>query len=299
MKTSTQAARKDLSAGQYEPDEGVDQTLTSKAEFDQEDLSASQDKKAGYGSDGDPGKGADPAAWTKSMDHPAENLDLNRNFAESTKSAGSIGRKERVNLPDVQTQTFFSERREMSGDSVVIKSKRRTHSKEASSPLSLRQMCLFSLLGALIFASKMAMAPLANIEPVSLMVILLAVVFGWKGMWSVAVYVLLEYLTWGIGLWSICYIYIWPLLFACARLNQNVKQTYEWALFAGGFGLAFGALCTLPQLVLSGWSGAFSWWIAGIPFDLLHGAGNFVMVLLLFQPGKRLLEQLRRLYDRN
>jgi hypothetical protein len=33
-------------------------------------------------------------------------------------------------------------------------------------------------------------------------------------------------------------------------------------------------------------------WVSGIPFDLLHCGGNFVMALVLFRPLRRLMEKL-------
>ena len=37
---------------------------------------------------------------------------------------------------------------------------------------------------------------------------------------------------------------------------------------------------------------ALSWWLSGIPFDLLHCAGNFVLAALLFVPLRKLLDKL-------
>ena len=44
---------------------------------------------------------------------------------------------------------------------------------------SVREVALFAILGATTFAAKMAMSQFPNIEPVSLLVMLLAVCFGW------------------------------------------------------------------------------------------------------------------------
>ena len=33
----------------------------------------------------------------------------------------------------------------------------------------------------------------------------------------------------------------------------------------------------------------FAWWIAGIPFDLVHGISNLIIGLVLFRPAKRIL----------
>ena len=59
-------------------------------------------------------------------------------------------------------------------------------------------MALFGVLGALTFALQVAMAPLPNIEPVSLLVMIFAVVFGWKSLYPVYVFVVMEILFYGI-----------------------------------------------------------------------------------------------------
>ena len=73
----------------------------------------------------------------------------------------------------------------------------------AKSRLTLRQIALFGMLGALTFGAKVAMSSLPNIEPVSLLVMLFAVVFGWKALYPMYLYVLMEILLYGINLWNI------------------------------------------------------------------------------------------------
>lgn len=90
--------------------------------------------------------------------------------------------------------------------------------------LSTRELVLFSLLGAMTFAAKMAMAQFPNIEPVSLMVMLLAVCFGWRGLYAVYLYVFLEFAFWGLGLWNVNYLYVWLVLFAGARLLRRAES---------------------------------------------------------------------------
>ena len=161
-------------------------------------------------------------------------------------------------------------------------------------PLTLREVALFGILAALTFGLKVAMSFLPNIEPVSLMVMLYAVVFGRKGLYPIYLYVLMEILFYGIQLWNINYLYVWAILFVAARLMKGSESPLSWALLAGSFGLLFGALCA-PVYVFSGGVGfAVAWWVEGIPFDLLHCAGNFVMALVLFLPLKKLLTKLYR-----
>ena len=153
-------------------------------------------------------------------------------------------------------------------------------------------MALFGILAALTFAAKVAMSFLPNIEPVSLMVMLYAVVFGRKGLYPIYLYVIMEILFYGIQLWNINYLYVWAILFVTARLMKGSESPLSWALLAGAFGLLFGALCAPVYIFSGGVSFAVAWWVEGIPFDLLHCTGNFVMALVLFLPLRKLLERL-------
>lgn len=159
-----------------------------------------------------------------------------------------------------------------------------------------RKAALFGLLGGAMFAAKMAMAPWPNIEPVSLLVMLYAVCFGWQGLYAVCLYVLLEFALWGVGLWSACYLYVWPVLFCLARLLRRMGSPFGWAALSGCFGLLFGALCALVYWPVGGWAFALSWWVSGLPWDLVHGVGNFVIALVLFRPLRHLLTRLSRRY---
>ena len=154
--------------------------------------------------------------------------------------------------------------------------------KKKNIKITLRELTLFAILGALTFAMKVALIPLPNIEPVSLMVMLFSVTFGWKCIYPIYTYVAMEFILWGINTWSIMYLYIWLILAGIAWLCRNNTNRIIWAVISGIFGLLFGAFCTPVCLVMGGPAYAFSWWISGIPFDLVHCAGNFVIALILF-----------------
>ena len=158
--------------------------------------------------------------------------------------------------------------------------------------LPLGEVVLFGILGALTFALKFAMAGLPNIEPVSLLMMVFGVVFGLKALYPCYVYVAMEILTFGIGTWNINYLYIWAIIVVAAWLMRKTEQPLAWALLSGVFGLFFGAFCAPVDVVIGGWSYALSKWISGIPFDLLHGAGNFVLALIMYKPLRKLLEKL-------
>lgn len=157
--------------------------------------------------------------------------------------------------------------------------------------LTLREVVLFGVLAALTFGLKVAMSALPNIEPVSLMVMLFAVTFGWKGLYPMYLYVVMEILFYGIHLWNINYLYVWTVLLVAARLLRNMQHPLGWATVSGVFGLLFGALCGIVDVFIGGFGYAVAKWISGIPFDIAHCAGNFVIALILFCPLRKLLDK--------
>lgn len=153
-------------------------------------------------------------------------------------------------------------------------------------------MALFGVLGALTFALQVAMAPLPNIEPVSLLVMIFAVVFGWKSLYPVYVFVAMEILFYGISTWNIYYLYVWTVLALAAILMRKTESPLAWALLGGVFGLFFGALCGIVDIFIGGFAYAGAKWVSGIPFDLLHCGGNFGIALIMFKPLRNMMEKL-------
>lgn len=157
-----------------------------------------------------------------------------------------------------------------------------------------RRLVLCALLAALMAVLQAAMAFLPNIEPVSLLTLVYAQVFGWDVFYILYTFILLEGLVFGFHLWWVSYLYIWPL-WAAAVLwigGGRERSPLIWAAASGAFGLSFGALCALPYLAGGAWA-AFSYWMAGIPFDLLHCGGNFCLALILERPLRRTLGQMK------
>lgn len=162
----------------------------------------------------------------------------------------------------------------------------------AKTKLPLGEIALFGMLAALTFGAKVAMSGLANIEPVSLLVMVYAVVFGKKCLYPIYLYVLMEVLVYGLGTWNLNYLYIWAILALVAWLLKDMESPLGWALVSGVFGLLFGALCAPVDFLMGDIGYVISKWISGIPFDVAHCAGNFAMALVLFVPLRNLLSKL-------
>ena len=165
--------------------------------------------------------------------------------------------------------------------------------------ISIREIALFGILGALTFGLKFAMSWLPNIEPVSLLVMLFAVTFGIKCLFPIYVYVAMELLLFGIGDWSLMYLYLWALLALLAWCMRNVKDPLAWALLSAVFGLFFEVLGSPVYMLFGGFSYAVAKCVSGILFSIYHCAGNFVLSLLLFVPMRNLLDKLYRKLQTN
>jgi len=67
-----------------------------------------------------------------------------------------------------------------------------------------------------------------------------------------------------------------------------ISSPLSAALISGFFGLCFGLLCSFPYIFIGsesvrvGLRYAVGWWIAGIPWDILHGVSNFAIMLALW-----------------
>ncbi len=148
------------------------------------------------------------------------------------------------------------------------------------------------LLGAILLIGQVGMSFLPNIEPVTTLIILYTLAYKKQTFPIIYTFVLLEGIVFGFGIWWISYLYIWSILALLALLFQKMDSALFWAILSGAFGLSFGALCAIPYLISGGIGAAVSYWVNGIPFDILHCGGNFVLTLILYRPLLRVLKKL-------
>ncbi|WP_242974301.1 hypothetical protein [Lacrimispora amygdalina] len=163
-------------------------------------------------------------------------------------------------------------------------------------PMTTKRLVIDAFLCALLFISQVSLSWLPNVELVSLFLILYSLVFG-RHVWIILyVFVLLEGLFWGIGMWWFSYLYVWALVPASVFLlyKKHCPSPVSAALLAGTFGMLFGLFSSLPAVLTGGLTAAFVWWTAGIPYDILHGMGNFIISLILFKPLYQLLTALKQ-----
>ncbi|MCD8144192.1 MAG: hypothetical protein LUD79_02435 [Oscillospiraceae bacterium] len=159
--------------------------------------------------------------------------------------------------------------------------------------LAVRDITFLALATALIFALQIALAGLPNIEVVSLLFLLYTLHFRAKTLFVIYAFALLEGVWYGFHIWWVMYLYVWTILWAVVMLLSRKGRkhgAFFWAVINGLYGLAFGFFCSFLYVAMGGLKVAYSWWLAGLPFDAAHGVGNFVTALVLFVPLNRALD---------
>ena len=161
-----------------------------------------------------------------------------------------------------------------------------------SARLSAREIAELSLICALMVAGKEGLRVIPNVHPVTLLLLLATAVYGVKALYPAFGFAILEIALYGAGLWNLMYLYVWPIVVFAALPIRQSRSRALWAALAGLHGLCFGALCAIPYLFIGGWKMAFTWWLSGIPYDVIHCVSNAVLVFVLLPPLRRLLETL-------
>ena len=153
--------------------------------------------------------------------------------------------------------------------------------------LSVREMAVFSMLGAVMYLSKMLMEWAPNIHLLGMFVVAFTVVYRSKALYPIYLFVLLTGVLGGFGTWWIPYLYIWTILWGVVmliprKLPQKVKNVL-YVLVCSAHGFLFGVLYAPAQAIIFGLSfeGMVAWIIAGLPFDMIHGVSNSICGFLI------------------
>ena len=172
--------------------------------------------------------------------------------------------------------------------------------KRSNSKITAFDLTLMAMMVAVIEVSKVALANIPNVELTSFWIIMFTLFLGKHIFFVIPVVTLIEGAIYGFGIWWVMYLYAWPLLTLVAHLCRKNDSAFFWAIISGAYGLLFGLLCSFPYFFIGASAGGammglrqmMAWWVAGIPFDLMHCAGNFVTALVLFKPLTALFRRL-------
>lgn len=160
---------------------------------------------------------------------------------------------------------------------------------------TVRDIAVMGVMLAIIEAGKHALDFLPNVELVTLLFMLFTKHFGKKTYLVSVAFTLIETSIFGIHNWVIMYLYMWPMLITIVLwFRKKDFGVFAYCFLAAVYGLFFGFFCAIPYYFIGGFAAGIAWWIAGIPYDLIHCVANFVIALILFKPLDLALTKIRQ-----
>ncbi|MBQ8164678.1 MAG: hypothetical protein IJZ94_02540 [Clostridia bacterium] len=153
--------------------------------------------------------------------------------------------------------------------------------------LTVKETVIFSMLGAMMYASKILMEAFPNIHLLGVFIIAMTVVYRKKALYPIYIYVFLNGIFAGFNMWWIPYLYIWTLLWGATMLLPKKippkVQPIVYMVLCALHGFLFGTLYAPAQAIMFGLNleGTIAWIIAGLPYDLIHGVSNFFCGILI------------------
>ncbi len=150
-----------------------------------------------------------------------------------------------------------------------------------------REITIFAMLGAVMYASKLLMEVAPNIHLLGVFTIAFTVVYRKKALYPIYIYVILNGTFSGFAAWWVPYLYVWTVLWGVVMLlPEHLPKRLRPLIYmtvCAVHGFLFGMLYAPAQAILFGMSfqGMISWIIAGLPFDLIHGVSNFFCGILI------------------
>ena len=173
-------------------------------------------------------------------------------------------------------------------ENIMSLSTQKSKGKEASiGKLTVSEITVFGMLGALMFCSKIIMEILPNIHVLGMLTMVYTLVYRKKALFPIYVYVLLNGIFSGFATWWIPYLYIWTVLWAVTMLIPKAISAkvacVVYPVICALHGLFYGTLYAPAQALMFGFNfeQTVAWIISGIPFDLLHACGNFAAGFLV------------------
>ena len=153
--------------------------------------------------------------------------------------------------------------------------------------LNVREITVFSMLGTLLYVVKLAMEALPNIHLVGTLIAAYTLVYRWKALYPIYVYVFLIGLLNGFNTWWLPYLYIWTVLWGIVMLlPKHIPKRIAPVIYmtvCGLHGLVYGILYAPVHALLYGLNlqGMMAWIAAGSVFDVTHGVSNFICGILI------------------
>ena len=154
--------------------------------------------------------------------------------------------------------------------------------------LSIREIVIFAMLGAMMTAADLVMNLIPNVHIGVMLIVVFTLVYRWKALFPIYVFVLLIGIVEGFGTWWFAYLYIWAILWLAVMLLPRKMPHWlapiVYSAVCAAHGFAFGLLWAPSDMLFHHftWEQIVVWWKWGfITADIPHGIGKLCASVLI------------------
>lgn len=154
-----------------------------------------------------------------------------------------------------------------------------------------RRIATLAILSTLSFVGRIAFTFLPNVQPTTVIIMLVALVYGFKdGVIVATLSMIISNLYLGFGLWTIpqivTYVAIVGFVSLYSRRNVNVLS---FSILAMGMGYVYGFLISALNIPMFGYGYFIVYYLNGFSFDTAHAIGNLIFGFILYPALKTIL----------
>ena len=172
--------------------------------------------------------------------------------------------------------------------------------KKPKKPLTVYEISVFSMLGAIMYCSNIILEWAPNIHLLGMFIMAFTLYYRKKALIPIYVFVMITGVLNGFNGWWIPYLYIWSILWgATMLLPKNMPEkvaVFIYAIVCSLHGFLYGILYAPAQAIMFGldFKQMIAWIGAGALFDTMHGFGNLAAGFLVI-PMVKLLKKIDKI----
>lgn len=158
-----------------------------------------------------------------------------------------------------------------------------------SDKFTVQRLAILAILTALAMVGRILLQFIPNVQPVTAILIIITLTLGTADGIIVAIgSIFLSNLLLGMGPWTLAQIlsFIIIILITGIFIRPIYLPHKNWKhLFISGFafftGILYGFIISIITVKMMGINNFWAYYLAGIPFDIMHGLGNLAFYFIL------------------
>lgn len=152
---------------------------------------------------------------------------------------------------------------------------------------SVKRLALLSILVALCYVGRVVFQFLPNVQPMTVILLLITLHLGTRdGLLVTVMSLLLSNLVLGMGPWIFYQIFTYAIIIGITGtflrpLYKRKRAKFLLTAFSFVAGILYGFVISIFSSRMFGMTNFWAYYMMGFPFDLMHAFGNAVFYLIL------------------